>query len=153
MAPGSAASTAALESVITKPNSYLWIVDPIDGTTNFVHRRPASVVSIACAYEGTLLVGVIFDPYRGEMFSSKLGGGAFCNDKRLSIAPEKTIGEALIGYGTGTKDAVRLPMLRWLGEISGTCRGIRLQGSAALELAWVSCGRQSVRCVYGSGTY
>ena len=113
VAPGSEASTAALENVLNKKKSYLWIVDPIDGTTNFVHRRPASVVSIACAYEGKLIVGVIYDPYRDEMFSSKLGGGAYCNDKRMSVANESTMKEALIGYGIGTKSSVRLPMLRW----------------------------------------
>ena len=103
------------------------------------------MVSIACAYEGKLIVGVIYDPYRDEMFSSKLGGGAYCNDKRMSVANESTMKEALIGYGIGTKSSVRLPMLRWLGEVSAECRGIRLQGSAALELAWVACGRQTVR--------
>ena len=71
VAPGSAASSAALEKALQE--DWLWICDPIDGTTNFVHGRPASVVSITAAYQGTVVVGVIYDPYRGRMFQCEAG--------------------------------------------------------------------------------
>ena len=141
VAPGSEASCAALEKAIGE--EWLWICDPIDGTTNFVHHRPASVVSIAAAYQGTVVVGVIYDPYRDECFTAKKGQGAHLNLKDMTISKEPSISEAIIGFGIGTKASVRLPMLRCVSLFTEECRGIRLQGSAALELAWVSCGRQT----------
>lgn len=141
--PGAEASAQALEEMIAK--EWLWIVDPIDGTTNFVHKRPASVVSIAAAHHGQVVVAVIYDPYRDELFSSRKGNGAHLNGAKLSVSSEETFGEALVGFGIGTKPTVRLPMLRCVAEFSNECRGIRLQGSAALELAWIASGRQTVR--------
>lgn len=143
VAPGSEASRRALAAMVAK--DWLWVVDPIDGTTNFVHHRPASVVSVACARRGEVLVGAIYDPYRDEMFSARRGHGAFLNGARARVSPERSFGEALVGFGIGTKDAVRLPMLDCAREFSARCRGLRLQGAAAIELAWTACGRQSVR--------
>lgn len=142
VAAGSEASAVALEQLVRK--DWLWIVDPIDGTTNFVHKRPASVVSVACAHKGEVVVGVIYDPYRDELFSTQKGEGAFCNGERIAVSSEATFSEALIGFGIGTKDSVRLPMLDCAREFSGKCRGLRLQGASALELAWTCCGRQTV---------
>lgn len=140
--PGSEASEQALR--VHEQKEWLWVVDPIDGTTNFVHKRPASVVSVACAHRGEVVVGVIFDPYRAEMFSAQRGSGAFLNDEPMRVSHEATFGEALVGFGIGTKDSVRLPMLDCVREFSAQCRGLRLQGAAALELAWTAAGRQTV---------
>ena len=140
--PGSAASEQALEALIQK--EWLWICDPIDGTTNFVHKRPASVVSVAAAYMGQVVVGVIYDPYRDELFSARSGQGAFLNGEPMHVSGEDSFAQALVGFGIGTKPTVRLPMLRCVEEFSNQCRGIRVQGSAALELAWVAVGRQTV---------
>jgi myo-inositol-1(or 4)-monophosphatase len=144
--PGSEASTKALKEMENK--EWLWIVDPIDGTTNFVHHRPASVVSIACANKGIVQLGVIYDPYLDEMFTAQKGKGAFWNKKKISVSKESTFSEALIGFGIGTKNSVRLPMLDCVREFSAKCRGIRLQGSAAIELAWTACGRQTVNVFF-----
>lgn len=141
--PGSEASKRALEALVVK--EWLWIVDPIDGTTNFVHKRPASVVSVACAHRGEVVVGAIYDPYRDEMFTARRGQGAFLNGERAHVSAESSFSEALVGFGIGTKDSVRLPMLDCVRELSAQCRGLRLQGAAAIELAWTSVGRQSVR--------
>lgn len=141
--PGSEASAQALLELVSK--EWLWIVDPIDGTTNFVHKRPASVVSVACAHKGEVVVGVIYDPYRDEIFTAQEGHGAFCNGTPVHVSAEATFSEALIGFGIGTKDSVRLPMLDCVREFSAKCRGLRLQGAAALELSWTCCGRQTVR--------
>ncbi|CAK4773212.1 hypothetical protein LEN26_018229 [Aphanomyces euteiches] len=139
---GSEASKAAIESM--DGTKWLWVVDPIDGTTNFVHARPASVVSIAVAYEGQVVAGVIYDPYRDELFSALRGHGAFLNDVAMHVSKkEQQFSQALVGFGIGTKPSVRLPMLDVITRFSNTCRGLRLQGAAALELAWVSCGRQT----------
>ncbi|KAF1783660.1 Inositol monophosphatase, metal-binding site [Phytophthora cactorum] len=124
---------------------WLWIVDPIDGTTNFVHHRPASVVSVACAHLGEVVVGVIYDPYRDEIFTAQKGKGTFLNGQPAHVSQEASFSEALVGFGIGTKDSVRLPMLDCAREFSAKCRGLRLQGAAAIELAWTAAGRQSVR--------
>ncbi|KAI9917929.1 hypothetical protein PsorP6_012776 [Peronosclerospora sorghi] len=141
VAPGSEASARALEIQVSK--EWLWIVDPIDGTTNFVHHRPASVVSVACAHRGDVVVGVIYDPYRDELFAAEKGKGASLNGQPMHVSQEASFSEALIGFGIGTKDAVRLPMLDCAREFSAKCRGLRLQGAAAIELAWTAAGRQS----------
>ncbi|ETV99721.1 hypothetical protein H310_07781 [Aphanomyces invadans] len=139
---GSDASKAAIQSM--DGTQWLWVVDPIDGTTNFVHTRPASVVSIAVALEGVVVVGVIYDPYRDELFSALRGHGAYLNDVAIHVSQnEQTFSQALVGFGIGTKPSVRLPMLDVIALFSRTCRGLRLQGAAALELAWTSCGRQT----------
>ncbi|DAZ95970.1 TPA: hypothetical protein N0F65_009271 [Lagenidium giganteum] len=139
--PGSEASKQAMLAMVSK--EWLWIVDPIDGTTNFVHKRPSSVVSVACANRGEVVVGVIYDPYRDEIFATRKGKGTHLNGRRVYVSEESTFSEALIGFGIGTKDSVRLPMLDCVREFSASCRGLRLQGAAALELAWTSCGRQT----------
>ncbi|GMF33417.1 unnamed protein product [Phytophthora fragariaefolia] len=141
VAPGSEASARALRDLVSK--EWLWIVDPIDGTTNFVHHRPASVVSVACAHLGEVVVGVIYDPYRDELFSAQQGKGAFLNGQPARVSSEASFSEALVGFGIGTKDSVRLPMLDCAREFSAKCRGLRLQGAAAIELAWTAAGRQS----------
>ncbi|KAF0686748.1 Aste57867_21468 [Aphanomyces stellatus] len=139
---GSEASKAAIQSM--DGAEWLWVVDPIDGTTNFVHARPASVVSVAVAYRGQVVAGVIYDPYRDELFSALRGHGAFLNDVRMSVSTkEQDFSQALVGFGIGTKPSVRLPMLDVAAAFSSKCRGLRLQGASAIELAWVSCGRQT----------
>lgn len=147
VAPGSEASAQALQALASK--EWLWIVDPIDGTTNFVHKRPASVVSVACAHHGDVVIGVIYDPYRDELFAAQKGHGAYLNGERMRVSTEPTISEALLGFGIGTKDSVRLPMLDCARVFSAQCRGLRLQGASALELAWTSAGRQTVRVIVG----
>ncbi|CAH0486702.1 unnamed protein product [Peronospora farinosa] len=141
VAPGSEASVRALQDLVSK--EWLWIVDPIDGTTNFVHHRPASVVSVACAHLGEVVVGVIYDPYRDELFTAQKDKGTCLNGQPTHVSQEASISEALVGFGIGTKDSVRLPMLDFARELSAKCRGLRLQGAAAIELAWTAVGRQS----------
>ena len=88
-APGKEASAAALDKFMTEAKqkeTYLWIIDPIDGTTNFVHEIPMSMPSVACmSHDGTIVAGCIFDPYRDECFTATDGGGAFLNGKKISV--------------------------------------------------------------------
>lgn len=98
--PGKEASAAALDSKLSNSESdWLWIVDPIDGTTNFVHGMPLCMPSVAVAYKGEVVVGVIFDPHRNELFTAIKGGGAFMNGKPIQVGEQDTIGDAVVAMG------------------------------------------------------
>ncbi|CAE7626315.1 IMP3 [Symbiodinium sp. KB8] len=137
---GSSASAAALESFLSQ--EWLWIVDPIDGTTNFVHGIPASVVSIGVAHQGTMVAGVVLDPFREELFSATAGGGAHCNGEPITVsAAEKGLAQAVLAFGTGHEAEMAQTMCAGAGAVSPHCRSVRSFGSAALHLSWVACGR------------
>ncbi|MGH8225959.1 MAG: inositol monophosphatase family protein [Gammaproteobacteria bacterium] len=123
-------------------SDYEWIIDPLDGTTNYLHGFPAFSVSIAVAERGRLVHGVIYDPLREEMYVASLGRGAFLNDRRIRVTPRRGLKDALIGTGFPFRDFsdldAYLAMLRVAIEQSG---GLRRAGSAALDLAWVAAGR------------
>lgn len=141
---GSSASAAALESFLSQ--EWLWIVDPIDGTTNFVHGIPASVVSIGVAHQGTMVAGVVLDPFREELFSATAGGGAHCNGEPITVsAAEKGLAQAVLAFGTGHEAEMAQTMCAGAGAVSPHCRSVRSFGSAALHLSWVACGRLTVR--------
>lgn len=141
VAAGDAASSEALAELIMA--DWLWIVDPIDGTTNFVQGMPMSVISVGVAHKGKVVVGVIMDPYRDELFWASAGGGAFCNDLEISSGPEATLGEAVIAAGSPPNMRSITPSLRGVNALMPQCRTIRMLGSAALHLAWIACGRLS----------
>ncbi len=120
---------------------HVWIVDPLDGTTNFIHGYPAYSVSIALAVRGRVEIGVVLDVPRGDMFHALLGGGAYCNGQRLQVAARTKLREALVAtscrYPAGPGFAVSM---RMLGEVMQAVGAIRRSGSAALDLAWVAAG-------------
>eukprot|EP00929_Paragymnodinium_shiwhaense_P073909 TRINITY_DN37780_c0_g1_i1.p1 TRINITY_DN37780_c0_g1~~TRINITY_DN37780_c0_g1_i1.p1 ORF type:complete len:344 (+),score=64.91 TRINITY_DN37780_c0_g1_i1:28-1032(+) len=141
--PGPEASKAALEALLSKSGKdWLWIVDPIDGTTNFVQGMPLSMPSVACAYKGEIVVGVIYDPHRDELFSATKGGGAYLNGAtKMRVSPEASVGDAVVAMGS-PPGAESLEMsLRGVRVLMPKVRTIRMLGSAALMLAWVACGR------------
>ncbi|PWK05044.1 inositol monophosphatase family protein [Tumebacillus permanentifrigoris] len=140
VAPGSAASAQAVEE--SRDAEVLWIIDPIDGTTNFIHGFPNSVVSIGVAQRGELLVGVIYDPFRDEMFTARRGEGAFLNGERLSVSKEATLQESVLatGFPVDTKGARAINM-RGMQALAPTVRNFRALGTAALHLAYVAAGR------------
>lgn len=119
-----------------------WIVDPLDGTTNFLHGIPHFSISMALQRDGEIVAGVIYDPTRDEMFTAEKGAGAFLNDRRLRVSARRQLGEALIGTGLpfrGRGDhAAFLPTL---AAVMGQTCGVRRLGSAALDLAYVAAGR------------
>lgn len=117
------------------------VVDPIDGTTNFVHGIPCSVVSIAIAHRGVVVVGCILDPYRNELFTAIRGQGAKKNGEPMRVSAETDLKRALFGFGTHTLKTVRETMLRGVAAVGDVSRGVRSFGSAALHLSWVACGR------------
>lgn len=138
--PGAAASAAAIAARCR--DEWLWICDPIDGTTNFVHGLGISVVSIAVAHRGRVVAGVVHNPYRGETFSATLGGGAWLNGAtRLAVSPATDMASALWAYGLHHRPDVAALMLVGLAAMLPHVRGARSLGSAALHLAYVAAGR------------
>jgi myo-inositol-1(or 4)-monophosphatase len=120
-----------------------WIVDPLDGTTNFLHGMPHWAVSIALEHKGEVVAGVVFDPAKDEMFFAEKGQGAWLNDnRRLRVSGRKAMHEAVFATGVpfGAKRTLPL-MLQDLARLMPACAGVRRWGSAALDLAYVAAGR------------
>ena len=131
-------------------NEYQWIIDPLDGTTNFLRGFPQFSVSIAMKYRGKLEHAVVFDPMRDEIFSATRGQGAQLNDRKIRVTDRKTLDGALLGTGIPFREDqdldAYLPTLKAL--IEGTA-GVRRAGSAALDLAYVASGRLDGFWEYG----
>ncbi|MDQ9171751.1 inositol monophosphatase family protein [Oxalobacteraceae bacterium R-40] len=123
-------------------NENVWIIDPLDGTTNFIHGFPQYCVSIALQQRGQITQAVVYDPTRNELFAASKGAGAYLNDKRIRVTRRDKIGDALIGTGFPYTDLSFLDdyikMFRIMTEKSA---GLRRPGSAALDLAYVATGR------------
>lgn len=119
-----------------------WIVDPIDGTTNFAHSYPVSCVSIAFEHEGALEMGGIYDPFRGELFFAEKGKGAFMNDKPIRVSKVSSLKESLLstGFPYDTRQYVD-EYLAAFRQFLLSAQGVRRAGAAALDLCYVACGR------------
>jgi myo-inositol-1(or 4)-monophosphatase len=140
--PGPEASTKALQEV--SDAEYLWIVDPIDGTTNYVHGFPFYSVSIALAYRGQVIVGVVYDPARDELFVAERGKGAYVHGRVMHVSAEATLSQSLIATGFPADHLVALPAnLMSVQALAPKVRNLRVAGSAALHLAYVAAGRLS----------
>jgi myo-inositol-1(or 4)-monophosphatase len=121
---------------------YQWIIDPLDGTTNFIHGFPQYCVSIAIRHRGALAQGVIYDPVKNELFTASKGRGAFLNDRRIRVSKCTRLDEALVGTGFPFKETARIELYtKQLKNIMQTAAGVRRAGAAALDLAYVACGR------------
>ena len=119
-----------------------WIIDPLDGTTNFLHGLPCYAVSIGLEVGGEIVLGVIYEPNRDELFRATRGGGAFCNDQPLHVTAAAGLGQALLATGFPyTQFAGLDAYLRILAELMTASHGIRRWGSAAVDLAYVAAGR------------
>ncbi|HTL46821.1 MAG TPA: inositol monophosphatase family protein [Verrucomicrobiae bacterium] len=119
-----------------------WIVDPVDGTTNFAHGYPVSCVSIGFEHEGVVRMGGVYDPFRDELFFAEKGKGAFKNDKPIRVSQVKKLSESLIA--TGFPYDVRENADYYLATFKDflmTTQGIRRAGAAAIDLCYVACGR------------
>ena len=132
----------AEESGQHKGNDFVWVIDPLDGTTNFLHGFPQYAVSIALKHKGRLEVGVIYDPLRDELFTAKRGGGAMLNNRRLRVTNQNSLKGALLGTGFPFKTDKHLDAyVGMFKALTMECAGIRRAGSAALDLAYVAAGR------------
>ncbi len=142
VAPGPLASTRAIEDAVQA--EFLWIVDPIDGTTNFVHGFPFFSVSIALAHKGEVIVGVVYDPIRDEVFVAEKGKGAYLKGKRIHVSEEVKLSDSLIATGFPADHLEALPAnLVGIKAVAPKVRNLRIAGSAALHLAYVAAGRLS----------
>jgi myo-inositol-1(or 4)-monophosphatase len=119
-----------------------WIIDPLDGTTNFIHDIPFYCVSIAAKYENNIIVGVVFDPVRSEMFASMENDGSFLNGSSIDIRSPKDFSKEIIATGFPHRAKRYLPFyLAAFQEIILKCSGVRRCGAAALDLCYTACGR------------
>lgn len=129
----------------------VWIIDPIDGTTNFIHGLPIYAISIALMQRGQVTQAVIFDPSRNELFTATRGAGAFLNDRRLRVSKRLRMHEALIGTSISPSSSGKhlAHATKLLGLVSASTSGVRHLGSAVLDLANVAAGR--LDGYYGTG--
>ncbi len=138
--PGPEGAKRALEKM--RNEEYLWIIDPIDGTTNFVHGFPFFCVSIGLVHEGELAAGVIYDPLRDEMFVGEKGKGAYLKGRQMRVSRELRLSESLMASGFPPQDRSDRHLQKF-SEIVPKVRNIRTSGSAALHLAYLAAGRIS----------
>ena len=119
-----------------------WIVDPLDGTTNFLHGLPHWAVSIALEHKGEIVAGVIFDPAKDEMFVAEKGAGAWMNESRLRVSGRSRMIESLFATGLPFGGKADLPeVIHELSRLLPACSGVRRWGAAALDMAYVAAGR------------
>lgn len=130
------------ESGKSGTSDYTWIIDPIDGTTNFFHGHPHFCISIGIQYKNTIEHGLIYDPLRQELFTATRGAGAFLNDRRIRVAQRKQLAGSIIASGFGNKSIKNIDTyLKIFAAILPQAAGTRRSGSAALDFAYVACGR------------
>jgi len=124
-----------------KHSEYVWIIDPLDGTTNFLHGFPVYAVSIALAFKGKVEQAVVYDPTRNDMFYASRGRGAFLNDRRLRVSKRTRISDSLIGTGFPFRKGDNFKRyVKMFEEVMQSCAGLRRPGAAALDLCYVAAG-------------
>jgi len=131
-----------------------WVVDPLDGTTNFVHGLPHFGPSVALQVDGVIEVGVVYDVSRDELFSAARGRGAWCGERRLEVSGVDDLGQALVATGFAYDRHQRAAF--YLGKVERVltrCQGIRRAGAAALDLAWLAAGRLDAYWEYHLGPW
>ena len=132
----------AEESGAAGDNEYRWIIDPLDGTTNYLHGFPQFCVSIALEHRGRLDQGVVFDPLRQELFTASRGAGARLNDRRIRVSRQTTLEGSLLGTGFPFRGDYDLDTyLETMRALVPKSAGVRRAGAAALDLAYVAAGR------------
>lgn len=128
-------------AVVDGDKRWKWIIDPLDGTTNYAHGYPCFCVTIALEHDGEIVVGVTYDPTRNETFSAEKGQGASLNNKKIRVSDTEKLSEALIVTGFPYDISQRENFARHLTEFLLKSRGVRRDGSAAIDMAYVACGR------------
>ena len=134
-----------------KSDYYSWIIDPVDGTTNFIYGIPFFAINIALKFEGRIIIGLTYDPLREELFHSEKDIGAFLNEKPIKVSNTSDISKAIIGCDLGYDYNNGSHALKIIQSIWGKVLCLRILGSAALGMAYVACGRINVyfhRSVY-----
>jgi myo-inositol-1(or 4)-monophosphatase len=122
-------------------NEYKWIIDPLDGTTNYAHGYPCWCVTLALEKNGEIVLGVTFDPTRNELFAAEKGQGATLNGRKIRVSETEKLQDALLVTGFPYDAKKRQDFARHFTEFTHKARGIRRDGSAAIDMAYVACGR------------
>jgi myo-inositol-1(or 4)-monophosphatase len=122
-------------------SEFRWFVDPLDGTTNFAHGYPAFNVTVALARGDEMIVGVVYDPLREEMFVAEKGSGAYLNDKKIRVSPATRLADSLVSTGFPSRKRSQNVNIHFYYQLAMTTHGVRRGGSAALDLSYVACGR------------
>jgi myo-inositol-1(or 4)-monophosphatase len=125
----------------TTGSDWLWIIDPLDGTTNYAHGYPSFCVSIALEHKGKREIGVVYDPMRDELFSAERGQGAALNERRIKVSSVSNLNAALLCTGFPYDVRERNEFARHFANFIMHAQGVRRDGAAALDLAYVACGR------------
>jgi myo-inositol-1(or 4)-monophosphatase len=118
-----------------------WIVDPLDGTTNFLHGIPHFAISIGLERDGEIVAGVVYEPTRNELYWAEKGAGAYLNDRRLRVSARRQISEAVFATGLSAADRDRAAYAAITAAVTAAAAGVRRFGAAALDLAYVAAGR------------
>jgi len=131
------------EAVIVgeRQSDWKWIIDPLDGTTNYAHSYPCFCVSIAVEYKGELEIGVVFDPTRNELFAAERGHGATLNDRTIRVSSIDDLNRAMLCTGFPYNVRERHDFARGFANFTMKAQAVRRDGSAAIDLAYVACGR------------
>jgi myo-inositol-1(or 4)-monophosphatase len=125
----------------TSRSEWKWIIDPLDGTTNYAHGYPCFCVSIAVEHAGTLEIGVVYDPMRDEMFAAERGQGATLNERRIRVSSVEQLNSAMMCTGFPYDVRTRPDFARDFTNFTLQAQAVRRDGSAALDLAYIACGR------------
>lgn len=136
-----AEESGASDNAGKEASDWKWIIDPLDGTTNFAHGYPCWCVTLAVEHKGEIIVGVTFDPTRNELFAAEKGLGATLNGRKIKVSDTEELKNALLVTGFPYDAAERENFTRHFTEFTQKARGIRRDGSAAIDMAYVACGR------------
>ncbi|MGZ8291110.1 MAG: inositol monophosphatase family protein [Telluria sp.] len=135
------AEESGASSNLNDESEYSWIIDPLDGTTNFMHGYPNYCVSIALQQRGITTQAVVYDPVRNDLYTATKGAGAFLNEKRIRVTKHDRVGNTLLASGHAAGPRAVAEYMKMYAVMAERCHGIRNAGSAALELANVAAGR------------
>ena len=120
---------------------FKWVVDPIDGTTNYTHAFPFFCASIGVIFDGSVKVGVVYDPSRDELFSAEKGNGAFLNNRRIKVSKSEKVRDSLVATGFACDIKGKMANIDKFKNMLENAQALRRAGSAALDLCYVACGR------------
>lgn len=141
-------------TIVKKSDDYNWVIDPLDGTTNFIHGVPIYAVCIALMKGKKVLLGVVYEVNRDECFHAILGGGAFMNDQPIEVSSARKLSESLVATGFPIFNFNNLKAyLKILQQLIKSCHGLRRMGSAAVDLAYVACGRCDIYYEYNLNSW
>ena len=142
------------ETVNITGKTFTWIIDPLDGTTNFIHGIPTYSISIALYEEGQPVIGVVYEINRGEMFFTYKGGAAYLNNKEIHVSKATDLSQCLLATGFPYYQFDKQPQyIQLFTEMMQKCHGLRRIGSAAVDLAYVACGRFDAYFEYNLNAY